>query len=242
MHQSLTEKQPINRMLCFALCIMSTAIFQSPVYAGVDKSDKQFVCHVKRNGKIIPKAVFPEKAIIFAQSGDIRPMTFYRDFDGDGYAPEFAELPEDVVVACVNPEGYVLASEVFDCNDLNAEINPGAEEIPGNDIDENCDAIVETTTCPLQATERMAAEGPWGIPDTDTSQLCIVQSVMGQARMELTAAERSEPGSWRLIFPNPEGGRPNVGAQRVTSAEAVACSRLVNCVNLEVDARGDRSR
>jgi len=46
------------------------------------------------------------------------------DYDGDGYG---------VGATCAGEE---------DCNDNDAEINPGAVEIAGNEIDENCDGII----------------------------------------------------------------------------------------------------
>ncbi len=59
---------------------------------------------------------------------------WYRDYDGDGFAAH--DLRED---ACEAPEGYIAGSAPWDCDDRDAGIHPGAEEIPGDAIDQDCD-------------------------------------------------------------------------------------------------------
>ena len=65
-------------------------------------------------------------------------LTQYMDEDGDGFGQE-----DSSVVACEKMEGFAYASG--DCNDQDPSINPDAEEIEGNNIDENCDGVLGTT-------------------------------------------------------------------------------------------------
>ncbi len=60
---------------------------------------------------------------------------FYKDFDNDGYGNKsiFQE-------ACSAPNGYV--SDNTDCNDRNANVNPGETEIC-NGIDDDCDGQID---------------------------------------------------------------------------------------------------
>ncbi|MGA1865102.1 MAG: right-handed parallel beta-helix repeat-containing protein, partial [bacterium] len=61
----------------------------------------------------------------------------YRDSDEDGFG-DTSETEEAFDCEC--PYGYVENN--LDCDDMDPNINPDSVEIPGNDIDENCDGII----------------------------------------------------------------------------------------------------
>ncbi|HYV93952.1 MAG TPA: MopE-related protein [Chitinophagales bacterium] len=60
---------------------------------------------------------------------------FYADADGDGYGD-----PNSVIDTSSQPLGYVIDNN--DCNDSNAAVHPGAEEI-SNSIDDNCNGATD---------------------------------------------------------------------------------------------------
>ena len=60
--------------------------------------------------------------------------TFYRDEDGDGYGHAAFSLSR-----CEQPPGYVRDGS--DCNDADSGIHPGAVEIDGDGIDQDCDGF-----------------------------------------------------------------------------------------------------
>lgn len=61
-------------------------------------------------------------------------FTYYLDADNDG----FGDL-NFTIIDCSVPVGYSTNS--LDCDDTNSLINPGATDIPGNGIDEDCDGV-----------------------------------------------------------------------------------------------------
>ena len=61
--------------------------------------------------------------------------TFYRDADGDGHGDE-----RDSIEGCEPEDGYVVAAG--DCDDADAEVYPGAEEVC-NGTDDDCDGELD---------------------------------------------------------------------------------------------------
>jgi cysteine-rich repeat protein len=84
------------------------------------------------------------------------------DRDGDGYGD-----PTDFVMSVCTPlEGYAANSS--DCDDQNSGIHPGADELCGDDVDQNCNGLVDDTklscwvgsgACRAQGTLVCASEG-----------------------------------------------------------------------------------
>jgi hypothetical protein len=67
---------------------------------------------------------------------EIFPRIWYRDMDGDGYG-----IRAESIVSCEIPEGYAV--QFGDCDDTDPEINPGAMEICGDGLDNNCDGSID---------------------------------------------------------------------------------------------------
>jgi hypothetical protein len=69
--------------------------------------------------------------------GSVGATVFYLDGDGDGFAATGAPT----ITACAAPPGY--ATQLNDCDDNDAAINPGALETCADTVDLNCDGSVQ---------------------------------------------------------------------------------------------------
>lgn len=71
---------------------------------------------------------------------------YYRDADGDGYG-----TADDTTDACTAPVGY--STNTDDCDDAEASVHLGADEVCDDGLDNNCDGLVDET-CPYAFDER----------------------------------------------------------------------------------------
>ena len=86
-------------------------------------------------------------------------VPFYKDTDGDSYG-----IATDYKCLC-GASGKYTAIKPGDCNDTNALVNPGAVEICGNSMDDNCDGKQDDPDakgCTIYYTD--SDKDDWGVP------------------------------------------------------------------------------
>jgi hypothetical protein len=66
---------------------------------------------------------------------------YYADTDGDGFGN-----PDQRLDTCLAEAPPLYAANNLDCDDGSAAINPDQAEIPGDDLDNNCDGITDNTS------------------------------------------------------------------------------------------------
>ncbi|MEL6342294.1 MAG: MopE-related protein, partial [Myxococcota bacterium] len=87
-------------------------------------------------------------------------VLWYIDVDGDGFGTSRFTLQQ-----CSQPGDYVAADdENLDCDDGRSEINPAADEICDDGVDNNCDE--EATPCSLEGTYEATEEADYRIYGT----------------------------------------------------------------------------
>jgi|GEM_PF-4016544 len=65
---------------------------------------------------------------------------YYTDVDGDGYGDDATLFQDCSFTLDADPAISTIGG---DCDDTNADINPDAEEIPDNGIDDDCDGMID---------------------------------------------------------------------------------------------------
>ncbi len=146
------------------------------------------------------------------------PLTFYRDIDGDGYG----EVSDIRVDTCTLPDGY--AEQAGDCEPNDPTIHPGAIDVVGNALDDDCDGTTDESSSPDVAEPlggpAVPTTMPAGSPSSggldpatgDTAPVTTVAPVMtvapvvdglgptddgsAEAACSVTYRRRSGVGSW----------------------------------------------
>lgn len=80
----------------------------------------------------------------------------YTDLDNDGYRPYTWNTVISTDLDCYDSGEATSSQPDTDCNDADANINPGAPEVPGNTVDENCNGTTAEKLTSMDGGDRHA--------------------------------------------------------------------------------------
>jgi hypothetical protein len=124
---------------------------------------------------------------------------YYGDADMDGYGAGNASS------FCADPgAGYSTTND--DCDDMNAGINPGATEIEGNDVDENCDGEVLSVSTMSEMTFQLYPNPTRGMLYIEHNANSAVTVTVFDAQGKVVSQESLVQFKWTKDCSNWEAG------------------------------------
>jgi hypothetical protein len=108
-----------------------------------------------------------------ADAGVTGETTWYADLDEDGFGRSSVAR-----VSCEQPSRSSATPN--DCDDADGDVNPGATEVPYDDVDNDCDPLTEDDVCALAELALAYYPGP-DVDPTDDVQIQVKTVVDGIA-------------------------------------------------------------